>query len=223
MENTNQNSDETKMKMLYAFIRECEEMLRDAKGLPNKEASILKRLNDSQRNLDILLAKKLHDTVREEGLKLQEHIKDIKYQIDEESEKFTERINSISRERKIALFYNTDYEVILRQSCDSVLEFEVNLKRINVTPIQFELLCALARKSMKDSKLPSRQQGWMHYDDIKDVVTVWDENTQEPQIRPQISQLRQKLDENSLNKWLLQNDIGGYYRLSTHPENIIIE
>ena len=223
MKGENLNSDELKLKMLYTFIQECEEMLQTAKGLPHKEASILKRLNDSQRNLDILLAKKLHDTVREEGEKLRERIKNIEEQIDREVVKAAEKMDNIVRERKVALFYNTDYEIILRKKSDSALEFEVNLKHINVTPIQFELLCALARQCIKDTEKISRKQGWMHYDDIKDAVPFWGSNTQDPQIRTQISQLRQKLDDNSLNKWLLQNDIGGYYRLSTHPENISIE
>ena len=154
---------------------------------------------------------------------VENHLKNIESQIDDSSYRITRKIDTIARQRKESRQYATSYEVILRQISRSECECEVDLKVISVTPTQFNLLLVLANQLISDADKHSSEQGWLHYDDIIDNMPDWNENTQYPQIRTQVNQLRNKLDAMQLNKWLIQNDNRGKYRLSTHPENVILE
>ena len=207
------------IKNLADFIDKCEEMLKESEGQPSKQKSILERLEKCKSRLHLLLAGATLEAIHVRADGINNKIDNLSSQVDDSALK----MENIAKERKVSNFYITDYIINFRKISDEDLDFVVNSKVIKVTPIQIELLQAMSQKIVGDKLLSPHRQGWMHYEDIKHAVCRWNENTEDTQVRTQITQIRSKLDEMKLNKWLIQNDAGGYYRLSTHPDNIAME
>jgi len=96
-----------------------------------------------------------------------------------------------------------------------------------LTPIQFQLMRALAKKMKADKKLHPNKQGWMNFADIKKNVEEWEDTTSDDQVRMQVRRIRKKVGKDSrdnktfkINFIETERNLG--YRISTHPENISI-
>ncbi len=216
-----QGSDEIPFNRLQLLISQACEQLKVSPEVKVKLEKIT--INFDENNSGNSQQELMSSLGQIDNSQVENHLKNIESQIDDSSYRITRKIDTIARQRKESRQYATSYEVILRKISCSECEFEVDLKVISVTPTQFNFLLALANQLISDIDKHSSEQGWLHYDDIIDNMPDWNENTQYPQIRTQVNQLRNKLDAMQLNKWLIQNDNRGKYRLSTHPENVILE
>ncbi|GEM_PF-5674904 len=216
-----------RIKILSAFIRECEDMLQTAKGLPDMEQSILKRLNTCKRNLDILLAEKISGTVKEEAKKLDDKIDDLLERASEETQetrKLVEAEHKITRSKilkpVICAEYRTNWQVVINKQqrrviiktyCEDEPDHPYVLPRT-----MFELFVAISQIDR-----PIEQKGWITWREIVKATTVWkNAETNSNHVIKEIKRLKRNYLEEGVRKIIRSRQNFGY-RLETHPENII--
>jgi len=140
--------------------------------------------------------------------------------------KTREEIKKAVQEPVRSDYYKTNYLVTIARDSGvkGILTIDTGRKYIiSLTKTQFQLMQPLAQKSKTDKDLPPKNQGWMNYEEIKEAVDSWNETTSDAQVRTQVNQIRAKLGKKCLDKYLLENQEGTGYRISTHPENITVD
>ncbi|MDQ1251056.1 MAG: hypothetical protein QG646_125, partial [Euryarchaeota archaeon] len=95
--------------------------------------------------------------------------------------------------------------------------------KIQVTGIQLKIMIgfALNIKEDKEKNLHPPDQGWMDYDVIKKAVG-WTIKTDPAQVRNEIKRMRKYLRDENLNENLIETQKNIGYRISTHPDNILL-
>lgn len=140
-----------------------------------------------------------------------------------------QRIKETIKEPIKSDFYLTDYRITISPDKGTKGLLIINTSDvgkdyiIRLTKTQFLLVNLLALNLKNDYALSAEKQGWMNYEEIKQKVDVWDMNTQDAQIRTQVNQIRNSISRKRLNKFLIESQEGVGYRLSTHPDNIVLK
>ena len=91
-----QTNYEAEIKILSEFIKICEKMLRQSAGMPNKEKSILNRLERCKTRLNIILACATVTTIHQKAEKLSKQISELERQIHIDSNNVISKIKKYS-------------------------------------------------------------------------------------------------------------------------------
>ena len=190
-----------------------------------KEAELTGSIQDIKRLQQIIEQQsKAFRVLEEENRKIKQILNDFRKEMKEiitnkQSHNFLHTSES-------SQYFHNPYHITLKQYKAKKDELVIHTGRgktiIELTQRQFELISALAKKSIEDKNLPYDQQGWLSCDEIKKRVDGWDHSTDNRQIRSQIATIRKELDNKKLYQYFIEcvDNVG--YRLGTYPERITI-
>ena len=214
--------DSNRIKVLSAFIRECEDMLQAAKGLPDREQSILKRLNNCKRNLDIILAEKISGTVRDEAAELKEQIQKIQSGILVKIDSSKSEIIDHIRRPVVCAEYKTSWQVIINRLQKIIT---VRISQDNRANYKYALPNTMYELFLAISQIdrPTERRAWITLEEIIEAVPSWQNINLAPhRVIKEINMLRDKFGKNNIGD-IIESRYKCGYRLSTPPENIIEE
>jgi len=234
----NQANYEAEIKILSEFIKICEKMLRQSAGMPNKEKSILSRLERCKTKLNIILACATVTTIHQKAEKLSDKINDLEEQIHIGSGNVIKEIKDHfkrpvkSNEDQINAIIHLklgSFRILPNKSRPfagkGILELKggnyFNIK-IDIHAPAFVLLYTLAIGS-KSAKVPASRL-FFGETDIIDSVASW-RNNNSRYVAKVINRL--KNEELIVNKVdysnLIKTKHGHGYSICVDPQNIIID
>jgi len=218
------------IKTLAGFMEKCEEMLKEADGLPDKQKSILERLEKCRSRLHLLLAGATLEAIHSRADGLSSKFKEVEESIIKNSNENKNEI--IDHIQKPVVDDKNKFKrqviIILRKGNFSISDegifsgkgiLEINdRKKIFIAPPQFLLLYVLAKGSQFDT-IPIENRFYNDLD-IKDSVNKWKGRN----VRYVAVLVKRLKDMNHVDcKDLIEGVYGKGYRISIHPQNIKID
>lgn len=236
----NQTNYETEVKALSEFIKICEKMLRQSADMPNKEKSILNRLERCKTKLNVILACATVTTIHQKAEKLSEQINELEEQIHISSGNVMNEIKMVSEELKetgkeehqntrdqinitvVDHNFQTNWKVrVVKDSNSIIVNSGREDKAFRVSNLQLDIILALVKYGLSEKQ----NQEFMYWEDLIPKIPKWkiqeDSSIDDDDIRRHIMNIRKIFGDSHAKIIETKRSYG--YRISTNPANISVE